>query len=400
VYPLELALASPGEGMTLAADVNLLVCSTICVPEQFSLTLPIGPGYGVDADAAALIAAAAARTPDESGRAVRRARAALDSGAGALTVEIVSAGDVAFRAPDVFPEMGYGAFGAPDIRVSDDGASLRAQFPITGAPSLGEPLSLTIVDGATLATVPAQIVDAAPPPPFDQAAPPIDWAALFGVVGLALLGGLLLNVMPCVLPVLSLKIGAALDAQGRSTRRARTGFLAAAAGVVALMLGLAAILVAARSAGLAVGWGLHFQNPVVVAAIFAVMALFAANLFGLFEIRLPARLNTALATRDGGSSHLADFGSGAFGALLATPCSAPFLGAAVAYALTGGPVEVILVFAALGVGLATPYLVFAAAPGLLRVLPKPGRWMATIKRLLGGAVAIAPQGVQWYMVGV
>ena len=223
--------------------------------------------------------------------------------------------------------------------------------------------------------------DAPPAPPAAAAG-----AGLWAALGAALLGGLILNVMPCVLPVLSIKLASALQARDASLRRVRGGFLAAAAGVVAFFAVLAAGVVAARAAGVAVGWGVQFQQPAFLAAMVVLMALFAANLFGLFEVALPSRAQTAMG-RAGGGGYGGDFATGAFAAVMATPCSAPFVGSAVAYAITRGAGETVAVFLAMGVGLALPYLAVAARPSLVRRLPRPGRWMGTVRTVLGMVMA-------------
>ena len=221
------------------------------------------------------------------------------------------------------------------------------------------------------------------------------WIAL-----VAFLGGLILNVMPCVLPVLSIKLSSAIKTSGRGTRAVRTGFLLAAAGVMAFMWALAAVLYLLQTFGVTVGWGLQFQNPTFLAVLFVVLAVFSANLFGLFEFRLPASLQTRLAGAGGTTGYGADFATGFFGAVLATPCSAPFLGTAVAFALAGRGIDIVIVFTALGLGLALPYLVVAALPGLVRVLPKPGPWMVWLKVVLGLLLLVTALWLLWVLASV
>ncbi len=220
------------------------------------------------------------------------------------------------------------------------------------------------------------------------------------IAALALLGGLVLNVMPCVLPVLSIKLASAVKAGARDRARIRTGFLVAAAGVLAFMWALAAATLAARAAGLSVGWGLQFQNPVFLTAMIALLVLFAANLWGAFEIVLPWSWQNRLARADGTPGHWGDFAAGAFAAVLATPCSAPFLGTAIAVALAGRAVDVAVIFTALGLGLALPYLAVAAAPGAVRLLPRPGRWMLALKFALGGLLALTAAWLFAVLAGV
>jgi suppressor for copper-sensitivity B len=223
-----------------------------------------------------------------------------------------------------------------------------------------------------------------------SAAPAGDaWALLASTIALAWLGGLILNLMPCVLPVLSLKLLGVVGHGGGERGAIRRGFLASAAGVVFSVMLLAAGTIAVKSAGHAVGWGIQFQEPAFLTALALLCVFFAANLWGLYEIRLPGFLSDSLAGRGAhsGQSLIGSFLTGAFATVLATPCSAPFLGTALGFALSRGPGEILAIFAALGLGLATPYLLVAAYPSLARLLPRPGRWMIALKAVLGALLA-------------
>jgi len=203
------------------------------------------------------------------------------------------------------------------------------------------------------------------------------------LAGLA--GGLILNAMPCVLPVLSLKAFGLVKAAGKSRRSVTLAGLATSAGILVSFWALAAAAVIARTAGAAVGWGVQFQEPGFVAFLLAVVALFSLNLWGLFEVPLPRRLAAvADAGGEGGAGH---FVSGLFATLMATPCSAPFLGTAVSFALGQPALWVFGIFTAVGTGMALPYLLLAAAPGSARFLPRPGAWMDTLKGLMGFLLA-------------
>ena len=380
VFPLEVALERPGEPVRLEVEANLLVCSDICVPETLSVSLDLPSGGGVDRGSADLIADWAGRVPEEGGVA----RAHLGE---ALTVEV----EGAFEDPDVFPELGRAAFGEPTIRVEGD--RLWASLPVLAEPRGEEALSLTVTDGARAVTIAPEI-----------AAAPIAAEAggagrgLLAVAAVAFLGGLILNVMPCVLPVLGIKLAGAIAVAGAAPGRVRAGFLASAAGIMAFLWALGAAVLAAKSAGLAVGWGVQFQNPVFLAVMVAVTGLFAANLAGAFEIALPERLGDALGR--GRQGLAGDFATGAFAAVLATPCSAPFLGTAVAFALAGGAPEVALVFTMLGLGLASPYLLVAARPSLIARLPRPGRWMMSVRVVLAALLLATALWLAWVLSGI
>jgi thiol:disulfide interchange protein len=207
-------------------------------------------------------------------------------------------------------------------------------------------------------------------------------AGLAGMLLIAVLGGLILNAMPCVLPVVSLKVFGLVQSAAHGHREVVRSALAIAAGILASFAALAALAVAAAAAGGAVGWGVQFQRPGFVAFLAVVVTLFCLNLWGLFEIPLPralARLGGA-AAREGLAGH---FVSGLFATLMATPCSAPFLGTAIGFGLAQPPPIVFAIFLAAGTGLALPYLVLAAAPGAARFLPRPGAWMETLRGIMG-----------------
>lgn len=218
-------------------------------------------------------------------------------------------------------------------------------------------------------------------PPSESPRPGLALMLLLGLVG-----GLILNVMPCVLPVLSLKLLGLVKGAGQSRGEVTTGALVTSLGILASFWALAAAAIAARAAGAAVGWGQQFQEPVFVAVLAIVITFFCLNLWGLFEIGLPRWLARSSAGT-GGTGLSGHFGSGLFTTVMATPCSAPFLGTAVAFALTQPASTVIAVATAIGAGMALPYLLLALAPGSVRWLPKPGVWMDRLKVVMGFLLA-------------
>ncbi|MGE0653992.1 MAG: protein-disulfide reductase DsbD family protein, partial [Alphaproteobacteria bacterium] len=288
-------------------------------------------------------------------------------------------------------------FGAPQVERAADGLSALFRLPAVvagqgGAVPRNPKLVVTLAD--LLPSGSARAVEQAVTADSRAAA---DAGAGLGVIlGLALLGGLILNLMPCVLPVLSLKLLSVLNRGGTGAaaapREVRQGFLATAAGIVFSFWLLAGGVLAFKAAGLVVGWGIQFQSPLFLGLMAGILILFAANLFGLFHIPLPgfagrvAERAPAETAATGHGSLIGAFVTGAFATLLATPCSAPFLGTAIGFALTRGTVEILSVFTALGMGLAAPYLVVAAFPALARRLPRPGPWMRYLRIVLGLAL--------------
>jgi len=220
--------------------------------------------------------------------------------------------------------------------------------------------------------------------PAMPATPP----SVFFMLCVAVLGGLILNAMPCVLPVLSLKVFGLVRSAGHGRAEVVRGALATAAGILVSFWALALAAVAARAAGAAVGWGVQFQRPGFVAFLTVVVVLFCLNLWGLFEIPLPQWASRVGGTgpREGVAGH---FFSGLFATLMATPCSAPFLGTAIGFALGQKAGLILGIFTAVGFGMALPYLLLAAAPGAARFFPRPGAWMDTVRGAMGFLLAAA-----------
>ncbi len=398
VLPIAVSPERTGEAVALRAAVSYLVCSDICVPHDGRLSLDLPAGAGTPTLYAFLIDQAESMVPGlgaEAGLSLERA--GLTGSREAPVLEAVAQSDIPFTAPDLLVEGPPGfAFGKPEVTLRDGGR--RAELSVAAARGVlaegvleGKRLTLTVTDGRR--GLEAEVIaryQTMPP----MAAP--GGPSLLVMLGLALLGGLILNLMPCVLPVLSIKLLSAIGHGGRELGEIRISFLASAAGIVFSFLVLAGAALALKAGGLAVGWGIQFQQPLFLSAMALVVTLFACNLMGWFEIPLPGWLGDLAAVgAGGGTAHgghgghglLGHFLTGAFATLLATPCSAPFLGTAVGFALARGPAEILLIFAVLGLGLALPYLAVAAFPGLAGRLPRPGPWMIVLRRILGLALA-------------
>jgi suppressor for copper-sensitivity B len=385
VLPITVRLAHPGSALHLHAEVDYASCKDVCIPYHASLVLVIPPGPARPGPEAALIAAARAKVP------VGLASAGLGSldtvveaaeRAPILAVRVASTG-APLRAPDLFVEgVQKGSPGRPDVLLADAGRVATFRIPIRGdsaAALAGTRLDLTLVDGDRSAEAQA-VPQLGTPPPLAGRMIPVS------IIGLALLGGLILNLMPCVLPVLSLKLLALIGYAGSERRQARLGLIATAAGVIVSFGVLAVTVVLLKAAGAAIGWGIQFQQPWFLAGMALMTTLFAASLWRWVRIELPGGVASAVGSVRG-RSRLADaFLLGTFATLLAVSCSAPFVGTAVGFALARGPIEIILIFAALGLGMAAPFLIVAAWPGLVSWLPRPGPWMDWLRSILGLAL--------------
>ena len=194
---------------------------------------------------------------------------------------------------------------------------------------------------------------------------------------IALLGGLILNVMPCVFPVLSIKLLAVLENQQKTTR---ISFLITSFGIVTSFILLALIFLIMQRANMTVAWGMQFQQPYYLLIIAFVLAVFMLNMFGLFEFRTPQFVYFSKFSHN---KFIKDFFNGFFATIMATPCSAPFVGTAITVAFTQSSFILISIFFAMGIGMSIPYLVVALFPALVSFFPKPGKWMQYVKYFLG-----------------
>ncbi len=405
VFPIDAELRTPGKPLKINALLDLLVCSDICVPKHFILKLDLQAGPAKPSADAALIEQFRAQVPKDAAQSGIEIKNIANDGQN-LTVDVASRAPL--QAPDIFVENDDNiSFGAPVVTLSPDARS--AQFSLKGDGQLpaGAALTLTIVNGdraleqkipAPAATGVAAVPESAPTAEVRQALPPPNLPALpLGMVILfAIIGGFILNLMPCVLPVLSLKVLNVVSHGGGEARVVRHSFLVTAAGILFSYLALACMTIALKEFGLAFGWGVQFQQPIFLGALVLLLTFFAANMFGLFEIRLPRFLADSLT----GPYHpklAGDFAAGAFATLLATPCTAPFLGTAVGFALASGPREILIIFVALGFGMTLPYLAVALWPRLATSLPRPGAWMAHLRHLLGWALAATAAWLIWVL---
>jgi thiol:disulfide interchange protein DsbD len=197
---------------------------------------------------------------------------------------------------------------------------------------------------------------------------------------LAFAGGAILNLMPCVFPVLAMKALAMVQLSGAARRTRRTHAISVTAGVLVAFISLAAALLVLRQAGMAAGWGFQFQSPIFVAAMVWLLFVIGLNLSGVYQVG--GTIAGAGQTLAGRAGHVGAFFTGLLAALVATPCTAPFMGAAIAAALAAPALLTVAVFVAMGFGLAVPYLLMAVVPGFANLLPRPGRWMEVMRQAL------------------
>jgi suppressor for copper-sensitivity B len=390
VLPVTARVAQPGQPLRLRAALSYLTCNDICIPYDTTLTLDLPAGNGAPSSDAGLIEGFVAREPLRQQTTAFSLRAATVVPGPHPQLELRVAATPPLQSPDAFVEANGIAFGAPKISSDDSETVLRLAMAGPGAHAAalgGAWFDVTLVDGdrAFETSVMPTVAPTAPEP-----------GTFLRILGVALLGGFILNFMPCVLPVLSLKLLGIAAVGGRARQHIRLGLLASALGIIVAFLALACVTIMVRSAGLAVGWGIQFQQPLFLIFMMVLVTLFAANLWGLFEVPLPSAV-AEWGAADRGRGVLGNFVAGAFATLLATPCSAPFVGTAVGFALAAGAGDTLAIFVALGVGLALPYLAIAARPRLVAWLPRPGAWMMVLRRVLGFALAATGLWLAWVL---
>jgi len=406
--------APSGDSLRLTAVAHWQICKEICLLEkqEIHLTLPLRDGTGAaspstapfdpDPTQAARFGQAWSRIP--AALPAAQVRAALGDSVLVLTIRGVDR-PLAARIFPITP--GLLDDGAPQTLLPLDDPSGRAfrvvlhrdPFQLSVRP---DSFAFVVVPGSSGASaregrVPVVALDStdlAAPSSESASAPGSAAGRLLLALAFALLGGLLLNLMPCVLPVLSLKVLDLLRTAGHDRRKAVHHGLAYAAGVVGSFLALAATLLVLRSGGSALGWGFQLQSPPVVAILSGLMLLVACNLWGVFE---PGASLANLAGTARPSGWAGSFLTGLTATVVATPCTAPFMGAALGYTLTRPAAETLLVFAFLGIGLAAPVVLITTVPALGKRLPRPGVWMETLKQALGFAMAATATWLGWLL---
>ncbi len=374
-----LTLPATGPG-PIQLHASWLICNNICVPEEADFNLDLPAGTPASSAEALLFDIAAQTQPRPSPFQARIAPdGTLVVGGAGLKAESVSEAWFIPHLPDLVTPTGKQILDRTADEISlrlPPGEAFRADQPLAGV--------LVLRDGSGQET--ALAVTATPGAAAAS-------SSLWRTLGFALLGGLILNLMPCVFPVLAMKAMAIarLSAEARSTARAH-----AAGYTLGVMLSFAAIgglVLGLRQAGHAVGWGFQFQSPVFVTAACWVLFAVGLNLSGLFEVggRLTGS-GQGLTLRNGFAG---SFFSGVLAVLVATPCTAPFMGVALAAALTAPPVQTMALFLALGLGLALPAALLSVVPGVARLLPRPGKWMDVFKQALAFPMYAASAWLIW-----
>lgn len=382
VFPMQLKVKDINQPLKLKGLLTLSSCTNICVLTDYDINLDIDLKT-MTADPGAMFAYNKAKVSVPQPKTSADINLGWDNAKQQLQV-LLNEGD--WQYPQVIID------GEPDVSFKlkrietnkDEQGNKQLSAVFDGSSWLGETdvigknLNVTVIEADSAIeyrsiVIAADIVSGSSP--------------LWAMMLIALLGGLILNVMPCVLPVLGMKLSAVVAAPELNKAQVRQQFLASALGILVSFWLLAAFIMSLKLTGQAIGWGVQFQNPWFIGFMALVTSVFALNMLGAFEINLPSSLQTKLAT-SGGNDTRGHFLQGMFATLLATPCSAPFLGTAVAFALGADTLTLFVIFTALAVGMALPWLLVAVIPQVASYLPKPGRWMNIVKVIFAGMLLL------------
>jgi thiol:disulfide interchange protein DsbD len=364
----------------LAGDADWLVCAKICIPGDGKVQLDLPVANSATAANQELFSKFRAQLPKPlpSGAesAIKWTREAKSF---RLTIGDKSLAQKA--SVDFFPlPKAPTVIGHPKRELSNDG-SIVFTIPFETAPPDMQSLDGLIVfdhQAWSLGSAAIQSTGTEEAKPASALSGGLLKYLLFGFIG-----GFILNLMPCVLPVISLKIFGFIQHAGDSRRKIFGNGVAFAAGIFVWFIALALLMIALKAAGHQITWAFQFTNPIFVVVMSAVVLVFALNLFGVFEITLSSRATTGLLGWSAQEGYAGSFFQGVFATVLATPCTAPFLGSALGFAFAASAGIILLMFFAIAAGMSAPYLLLTAQPAWLRFVPRPGPWMVHVKQFMG-----------------
>ena len=383
----------PGTTVTLQADATWQICSESCINETQSFTLALGVGSKAETDSsqAPLFAQARATLPQKiSGTP----QASSDGGDIVLRVNSDAA-----EITDFIPDQAFIRSARDGGAISRDGNAWTIRLPRAEKNALDQAIPQGNQISGILLGSQALRVDATPIESSASSRAPKSGTSFLAILGGMFLGGLILNLMPCVFPVIGLKIMGFVQQAGADRRKVALHGMTFALGVLLSFGALSGILFAAREAagGSAIGWGYQLQNPWVVLGLMLLMFVLALNLYGVFEIGTGAiSIGGSLQSKQGIAGSLF---SGVLATLVATPCSAPFLGTAIGAAIALPAAQFFTAFTAMALGLALPYLVLSIFPNLVKFLPRPGAWMESFKQAMSFPLFATAGYLLWVYAG-
>lgn len=399
---LQIPAEIPDDAFTLTADLDVLVCQEECIPVSLTKEITFNQPGAIGADNSEFINVALSQVPEKSDISASYTVRGNDLILSAETPDGASVKDA------VFYPIEWGVLenaAAPDIAIDGEQITItqkRGNRNVDDVPVMNGVLQFETREGETKAI---QIAVELSPEIIStdmtsegsnvtvQSELNVITALLF-----AFLGGLILNLMPCVFPVLSLKALSLVKLQDKVGHIVQRNGLAYAAGVILSFVLVAVVLITLKGLGAQIGWGFQLQNPVIVSILAYTLFLVGLNFSGVFDLSFGQFGGGKLAGKITNGERLgASFFTGVLATIVAAPCVAPFMASAIGYALTRSAVEIVLVFAALGGGLAAPYVLLCFVPRLQKFMPKPGAWMNTFKQFLAFPMFASAAWLIWVL---
>ena len=382
IFPLKIDIEDVNKPLVLIIDVNYLTCKDICIPGQAILKLDLPSGIGKVTEHSYKIEKYLSSLPvlnnTISGFEINQAKIFKEKKHFSIIIEATSI--LPFNNPKFFINTKFGLpIISPTYTYSANRKNVKAKYIFYENSINNEEFDLSVL----LKDKDIAIHYKKKVKPEIKYGIFINNQSLLYIFIISFLGGLILNFMPCVLPVLSIKLLSILNNNKKSFFYSyKKSFFITASGIVTSFLIIALILIGLRFSGITISWGMQFQQPLFLMTISLVLFLFSINLLGFFELKLPHWMINSLSSSTDHKSAYSDFFNGFFATILATPCSAPFVGTAITAAFTQSSFVMTGVFFFMGLGMASPYLIIGLNPKSIVLLPKPGPWMIKLKYLL------------------
>ena len=379
IFPLKIYLDDNSKDTFFSSELNFLICKNICIPGNASIELFIPSGNGKNTEHSFIFEKALSQIPKESLvlSFLEKVDTKIDVSENLIFFRINAQAKETFESPSIFLHTKYGLpVTNPNIKISYDSKKLEASFAFNKELITDRDIDVQYIISdknknfalKKILTIQNHNID------FKN--------KYLIIIFLAFFGGLILNGMPCVLPVLSLKLLSMIEYRNRPIS-IKNGLFITSLGIIFSFFLLAITFIFVRNLGYNIGWGMQFQQPIFLMMIGLVLAFFSLNLFGLFEISTPNFINSNKILNLENNKYIKDFFNGFFATLMATPCSAPFVGTALTFAFTQSSLMMLIIFITMGIGMSSPYILVAFFPAVLNFIPKPGYWMQYLKYFFG-----------------
>ena len=389
IIPIEITVKDPTKPLNLQTVLNFQVCKDICIPFQTNLFLLLDTGEANYTKYLYKIERALSKVPiDYKIAGIDNITVSRDS-ENSLLFFLESLVDIPEGELEIFLENNDEYIKINNIKIIDNTNNrISAKLILDSSIIHLNELDIIFVIGNLAASI------------KDIKIENNNSKSIYLIILAALMGGLILNFMPCVLPVLVLKINRIISIEDKNIYNMRFNFLLTILGIISSFILVAFITVFIKNITGQVGWGIQFQQPIFLFFLIFILIIFSLNLFGKIQFNLPNKFNTNINKYLGKKSNGVAFFEGALATLLATPCSAPFLGTAVSFALSSNFYITLLIFMFLGIGMSLPYFIFICFPSLVNFLPKPGKWMNYLRYILGLGLLLTAVWLSYVCVSI